>query len=497
MKNQVYKFLVILLVLGVANPLSSQQSSTKQLNELLFIVTQENHTGIINSKEQVIIPIEYNSIEPSSHHNSIVIASKQKQNSNDVKMGAINLHNQVIIPFEFDRLNKRKNTNRILGQYKSKKGQKVQKVFDSTGSEVFPSEIKNVWYFTDTVAKIKEENFEYLINTKGERITRKYTEIYELVNGMIKFRDGDLSGFLDSTYAEVIPAQYDWFATGFFKKNGLANVRLADQWTEAEIKKDGSEVFNIGINYRYLAHYRKGDFLLAYEVDPSGENSSFEHCLFDFNTGKMIYNFGPSMEGAGYKVFEDKISFWGRPMYQDYYELTVIDRIGNLIRKTQIPMIENYTHDALIFFDKDKEKDRYGIIPMDASLQVEMRFDSIYRIRKYEDGSDVIIAIKDQKLGVIDNTGSTILDFKYDKIDRIKSGDLTVFSNGENSLFLVNGDEILSNCKYPIIQSIEGDSNLYVVEANHKYGVYNFKTDTWILKPEYSNIKPLYFSLGR
>ena len=472
-------------------PLLSQSENIENSNDLFFAVYKDNQIGIVNTLQELIIPIEYHTIQSTSAENNLLIISKQEPSSKNVKWGAVDFNNRVVIPFKFKRLNNWQSKNYIVGIITNSDGKEIQKVFDYSGTEVFPSNIENAWYFNDTIAKVKNAEFEYLINIKGEQVTKKYDRIFGMVNGMIKFQEGELAGFLDSTYIEVIPAKYDWFPTGFFKENGLANVRHKDEWTEAEIRKDGSEAFNIGINYRYADHYRKGNYLLAYEVDPNEENSSFEHCLFKFDTGEMIYNFGPSMAGAGYQVFENTITFWGRPMYQDYFELTQINHKGELINKIQIPIVETTTNDALILIDRNRHQNKYGILPMNDSGGVEMKFDSIYVLRNFEDEIFTLVGKIDDHFGVIDSNGSAITEFKFDKIDLLESGDLLTSLNGKTSIFTIEGHLKMENSKYELKNSIKENQNWYVVISKEKYGVYDFGEDLWIITPEFSNIKKI------
>lgn len=490
MKTQLTKYNLILILSIVSASLISQSTHGENSNDIYFVVSKDNKIGIVNLRQE-IIPIEYKSIQAASIGNNLLIASKEIHGSNQLKWGAINLNNEIIIPFEFNHLNSWQSKNYIIGTIKDLKGIELQKVFDYSGTEVFPSNLENAWYFTDTIAKVKDIKHEYLINSKGNRITKKYDRIYNMVNGMIKFKEGELAGYLDSNYVEVIPAKYDWFATGSFKDNGLANVRYEDEWTEAEIRKDGSEVFNIGMNYRYADSYRKNNFLLAYEVDPKEENSSFDHCLFDFNNGKLVYNFGPAMAGSGYQVFNNQIAFWGRPMHQDYYELTRIERNGKIINKTKIPIVENYTNDALILIDRNIEQNKYGIIPMNSSSKIEMKFDSLYHIRSFEDDSYVIIAKQNGKFGIIDKNGSTVLDFKFDKMKRINSGDIVVSRNTKTSLFSKSGDLKIENCRYHIVDSIKVNPSWYIVQSNNMVGIYDFKLESWIIHPKYSTIETI------
>ena len=215
-----YHFILILLLVSV--PLISQSDKFEGINEVFFEVSKENRIGIVDTNQEVVIPIEYNGIQSNSTEKNLLIVAKQELNSKKVKWGAVDWNNQVVIPFKFERLNNWQSRNYIVGIIRSSEGKENQKVFDYSGAEVFPSNIENAWYFNDTIAKVKNIESEYLINSNGDQLTEKYNRIFGMVNGMIKFQKGELAGFLDSNYIEVIPAKYDWFPTGFFKENGLA-----------------------------------------------------------------------------------------------------------------------------------------------------------------------------------------------------------------------------------------------------------------------------------
>lgn len=99
----------------------------------------------------------------------------------------------------------------------------------------------------------------------------------------------------------------------------------------------------------------------------------------------------------------------------------------------------------------------------------------------------MLVVKKDEKYGVIDTNGNSILDTKYDDIDYLRhTGDFLVNSNGKVGIISKNKQTKVS-VAYDDIELMDSTSNLYKIKQNNKFGVIDINGNIKIY-PEYDAI---------
>lgn len=159
----------------------------------------------------------------------------------------------------------------------------------------------------------------------------------------------------------------------------------------------------------------------------------------------------------------------------------LIDYNGNEIVQADYDSIESLKYrPGEILVKKDG---KYGVIGSDGKIKIEIKYDSIigddFNTEKFGYGeTGYIVGEKNDNgylYGYLNNFGEKILDIKFESITRVLKYDdsniyLIVMNNGKKGIYK-NKKEIISQ-NYQVI-NYSDNSNVFVVKRNFKYGIFN------------------------
>lgn len=151
-----------------------QELTTMYKTPNRFIVKKDDKYGVINKREEAIIPIEYMSIESSAYSDG----SHLSRNKNG-KYGFITMDGEVTLPFKYDKIDKNYSSNNMI----SKSGDQCGVVTIKSGK---PTEIISCEYDNITNLKavlITEQNNKYgLLDADGSEIVEPYYDEINVLN---------------------------------------------------------------------------------------------------------------------------------------------------------------------------------------------------------------------------------------------------------------------------------------------------------------------------
>lgn len=153
------------------------------------------------------------------------------------------------------------------------------------------------------------------------------------------------------------------------------------------------------------------------------------------------------------------------------YDVKVLNSKNKQILKqfNQIQVIENYDEYNNLWYEevlKFEKNGKYGLIDLKGKVLVEAKYDSIDSIKGIKNS---LITKIDNKVGVIDEEGNTVVPNEYNEVLSLgKDTNLYIIKDNENNYGIYGKIEP----KYEEINPIN-NKNFYVVKQNGKYKVIN------------------------
>lgn len=121
-------------------------------------------------------------------------------------------------------------------------------------------------------------------------------------------------------------------------------------------------------------------------------------------------------------------------------------------------------------------------------IVIPVEYESIYYVDKEYIENELVVAQKDDKMGIIDVNNKEVVPFIYERID-LTGSCFEVYKDGLAGLLDNKGNEILPTEAIDIMDVADGfiTAKVYVENYEHKYAVYNFKGEE-IVPPIYDYI---------
>lgn len=227
------------------------------LEPFLLIAKINNKYGVINLKDEVIIPFEYEYLKPHNERRKYLIAEKEYSN-----FSIIDINNNIIIPFEkYCRMQFLSDETFIKSYDKFTHHENL--IFDFNNNKVCDTKfkfIKDSDCDSDIIgATIDFENWGYIDKYGNTIIDFKYKDVHDFV-GSYAFVAKDLTeknhGLIDKNGNEILPFKFSFVAP-------------------LEIKAlNNGEMFIIGQNGKFGIVDKKGnaviDFIYDYIIESMG-----------------------------------------------------------------------------------------------------------------------------------------------------------------------------------------------------------------------------------
>jgi len=269
-----------------------------------------------------------------------------------------------------------------------------------------------------------------------------FNRVWGFNNGLARVQTGDLYGFLDSSFHEVIPCKFKW-AGDFNESFGLAAFEDSSCLL-GFINAFGDTIVHPHYDNFYFSWESKewdfNEFIYAKKEGKYGfiniQGKEIIPCIYDqtINTPEHFRQGLVQMGKAGkYGLLDEngivKIDFdyeypffWYEKEGLSYKFVTSLkDSFFDFIDIQKFKVIRtDYTNasDFVEGFSIVEKNGKDGFV--DTLLQ--LRIPCIYYIAKEFNNGLAPVCNIDYKWGVVDTDGDTIIDFKYDNIDVFQNG---------------------------------------------------------------------------
>lgn len=184
-------------------------------NSTLSVVKLNDKYGIIDSKESIILPVEYDNIYPFINGLAKIIKNR--------KTGFVDEKGQIKIPvqnsYAFNEgLVPLRNIKNKVGFINKKNEIMIPFIYDGS------------MYFSDGLALVRMNKKVGFINLKGDVVVSiEYDRAHHLFNnGVTSVSKGNKYGYVDKKGKLVVPIKFDKALP--FYENGLAQVKMVDNW---------------------------------------------------------------------------------------------------------------------------------------------------------------------------------------------------------------------------------------------------------------------------
>ncbi|THU41267.1 WG repeat-containing protein [Niastella caeni] len=422
----------------------------------LSIVRLNGKNGLMNTKGQIIVPCIYDDMNTITVDGIMYyIVSKNG------RFGVINAQNESIIPFEYDNISKQYNANVYLEVTKSGKSGLMNFV---SRKEVIPVMYDRIHVQSANLVMVRKGNLNTLFNLTGEKaLSNWYTQLdvindnelaiaelygkkgligmddrkiipleYDVLNRM---RSGYASrslfiaakggkyGLLGADGKVALPLQYDMISSISndmicVSKNNKKGILMIDGKVVIPVEyddlTDGDKYFLVKKNNKYGVIARDGNTILPVEYDALNRISIADS-----------YN-SPYLVGAknGKKGMVDGVT--GKARIEFIYD----DLIGT--RRNSYSSTESFNNSIIAV-----KNNKYGVIEMNGEVALPFVYDDLQYLNSF-----LVIAGKNGKYGVVDiyNNNNVVLPFEYQFVSH-KSGTIIAYKDSYEK-FRVSSNKI-------------------------------------------------------
>ncbi|MES2590406.1 MAG: WG repeat-containing protein [Bacteroidota bacterium] len=363
-------------------------------------------SGFINKAGKLMIPFVYDQVEPFKHGLSIV-----QQNS---KYGIINKAGKLIAPFEYDEI--------------------------SEFSEGFAT-------------AVKQDKYGYLNEAGDVAIPLQYSKAGDFSEGLAAIELDGQNGFINSFGVIVITCKYDWVEKF---NNGLAKVKAMKKF--GIINKSGAQV--LPCEYDLLGEFAEDAILVVNEgkygfADKNG--TVFIPLEYDYS--------GTSMLSIKFKN--------GWAVAEKNRKQGLIDKTGKYITPKDFNKIEPFSEDLAAV----QRKDKWGYIDRKMKLQIQSKYLSA---GNFIEGIAKVVD-KSKKTGFINHSGKVAIDFLFDEAADFKNGLCNVIIEDKMGIIDYTGTSIIP-CELDAITPV--NITVLKLEKNSKMAYYNILTREYFWKEE-------------
>jgi len=366
--------------------------------------------------------------------------------------------------------------------------------FNKEGKTTIAPQYEHLGIFQDGLAVASKNDKYGLINKKNEVVVDfVFDEILEFVDARGIVFKGDSVGLIDRSGREIIPIVYnDIIALGkgyiALKEKSDSNYFISDinfapktaaifeeiQEFKKEISiaktKDGFGVLNSNCQWIIPALFESIQFL---------NDTLIEYCLNGKKGLRTLKN--EQLTEAVYDDFSKFDPVEKQLIAKQGTTIFHLNSQGKLLFETPLEYFPNAFEVALFYkgISVFRKKGKYGLIDATGKEYLKPTFDAMGRPLV------AIPAVKDQKWGIVDWKGKSILPFEFDNIETIGNFGFIVEKNGLLG-FMDQGFRLTIPILFSVVKVFEND---YILVSNgSKYGLYSKKGEL-IIPLEYDLIK--------
>ena len=286
---------------------------------------------------------------------------------------------------------------------------------------VIPDKTRDVFLCT---YDINEETGEYktkAINSKNEEILTGYDKIEAIDNidknenvwyedNILRVQKDGKYGLIDLNGKELLPTEYD----EIIGLNGIENSILIKKDEKYGLVNDTGSVI-IEPNYK--------------EIKNLGETYREGYITIDENDKYGVIG------ATKMKLLDNKYDNIEQVYLSDYYLVTengerkVINSSGETILNSGFDQISSKTEDGFIYVSQGL----YGEINTTGEVQIEPTYQDLKQVKK-----GVYIAKNNDRYGIIDNEGNTMIPFDYTLITYNKDAKLFIADDANYNTTIIN-----------------------------------------------------------
>lgn len=469
-------FAILILVIAInLNKTPNLEYQLEEVKEIDYMVLMENNKyGVINKNGDVVIEPYYDEVQiPNPSKPLFICMYDYDIDKNQYKIKVFNDKKE-----------------QILYQYVV-----VEAINLNSGISPIPYE--------KSVLKFKEKDKYGLIDFNGKVIVKaKYDDIqsFDYNEGLLLVKKHDKYGIININGATVVKEKYDqiesdaYYEEGSnYKKSGyIVAKKKGDTFKYGFISNKGKQILDTKFEQigRVKDQSKSGDiYLVAFENGKAGFyknnkkilKNDYEDIGYDENNNCLILQQNGKQGLADFngnvtiEIKYDNIYISGKYINAQY---------GNNIDIYDYTTKKKLNYKDVVGINQTPSK-KYSIAIM--NNEKFRIFDSILGEIKQEEYDsleyaydDCFITFKNGKFGIVDSKGNTVIDFKYNLIQKIPNTNVIEAINSEKDLidFISNGKVVLSSNnsqmyikdKYIIVESNNNrrylDYNGNVVENN-------------------------------
>ena len=491
--------IILLIVIVVCAIITSKNKAKldyklEVVNEVNYMLFSENNKfGVIDKSGNIVVQSQYDEIQIPNPSKPLFICM---YNYNDEKQ-----------QYNIKVLNEK--SEQILYQYVF-----VEAIKLNAGISEIPYE--------KSVLKYKQNDKYGLIDFQGNAITKaKYDEIESLDyrEGLLIVKKDGKYGIININGATVIKEKFDLIESdryydlnSEYKKSGfIVGNKSEDGYKYGYINFEGKKLLDNKYEQIARLEYDEATYIVAFEDGKAGlykeKNNIIKHeyedIQYDQNNNCLILQ-QDSKQGIsdlnGNMIIDikyDNIYISGKYINaQNDTQIEIFD--FNTKQKIELENVVGLNQTASDEYSIAITKDeKYKIYNNQTSEVKENEYDYLEYI--YD---NYFIAISNQKYGIVDVDGKSLIDFKYDFIQRIGNTKMVqAIDNTKNLTELYMGDKLVTSMNngvvylednYMILQSdndlkyvtLEGkvinntelfEKELYMCKENNRWGFVNKK----------------------
>lgn len=445
---------LVILLISIYNYIQDNKNNYKieEIQEYLYFKLYKNEKyGVINKNGDVLVEASYDLIEiPNPSKDIFICYYDYNSTQGEYKTKVLNSKNEEIfkeyeqvLPLMFKEMIEKVPYEKSVLKYKENEKYGIIDFKGNKITDAIYDSIESILY-KEGCLKIEQEGKFGVINITGKEIIRP---LYSSITA-------------DGYYDETTKYQYAGFILGNRTDNGYrygyakynGNLMLLPEYNEinriSDIK-DKNKIYLLTIKNGQAGINENKKVLIENKYEEIEYNKINQLFIVQENSKQGVINI------KGKQVIKDEYDYIfisgkniNAEIGKDLYTFDI-----NGIKKENV----NYSIDILTknenYIISINTLDKFGVKNSNGDVLVKNEYQYIeYAFENY------FIATKDSKVGVIDNNENTIIEFKYDTIEKIgQSNVLQAILNDSNIIELYNKDlEKVIELQNPSIYQKEG-----------------------------------------
>lgn len=353
------------------------------------------------------------------------------------------------------------------------KGGEFGYITNSGDIQIIP-EYEYASFFQEGMAIVSKGGKYGFVNKRGVlQIPCSYSSVSDFVNGLAIVEKDDKYGMIDRNGTFVFDLMFEDLG---LLSEGLAYAMVAGRYGYYDVSGEMviPHLFDDAYDFKDGRAKVEKDGMEGY-IDPEGTYlippvhesiEWYQDTLLVFSDDGL---YGVMNERA--QIYVEPEFTWINPLHEGLAvaeideRIVYLDSVGTIVIDNGFEIYPNYQlkgefHDGIAVV---KKGDKYGRIGKNGKFITKAEFKNVGK------GAIVFPGVKDEKWGVYDNDGKTVVSNQYSGIFSISNGDFIV--NDNDTLGVIDrAGNVLVPISFDAVELLTG--NLFVVRSGNKVGLY-------------------------